>query len=388
MISAVLYGESLRTTNTQVADPQDIEFVKATKRAFDITGALTTNPLEKITGSDLYQEFMVNMDKTFTFGAERTKEKVQSAINIKNKHSRNGPSSAAAAGEESTPNKGEEGSSGCPMTALKATLSGNGGQQPKKERFRDMKIPSNYLNPSYIERLVNREKLSASQITESVAPLLMAGVDTTAYVMSWFYLNMASNPDIQTKLATELHKTLGGADVMTLEQMESLTYLKACFRESHRLTPPASISVKSIEEEIDLAIGDKFYRVPPAQRISLNLRGLPMDPNYVSDPHSFIPERFSAEAIAARKGTPSEIALDHPYMNDPFGRGKRRCLGANVAVAEMTVLAARLLQDWEISLVDPNEAVQSPTKTWKKTQKLMLIAEPYPAMKLVPRNLQ
>ena len=73
-------------------------------------------------------------------------------------------------------------------------------------------------------------------------------------------------------------------------------------------------------------------------------------------------------------------------MNDPFGRGKRRCLGANVAIAEMTVLAARLLQDWEISLVDSGEAVQSPTRKWKSKQKLMLIADPYPAMKFTPRN--
>mmetsp|Transcript_15153 Transcript_15153/g.17462 ORF Transcript_15153/g.17462 Transcript_15153/m.17462 type:complete len:84 (+) Transcript_15153:1-252(+) len=82
----------------------------------------------------------------------------------------------------------------------------------------------------------------------------------------------------------------------------------------------------------------------------------------------------------------SEIALDHPYFNDPFGRGKRRCMGANVAIAEMTALAARLLQDWEIVLVDPSESIHSPTKSWSSKQKLMLIADPYPAMKLMPRN--
>ena len=370
MFSAVLYGESPETTNTEKAAPEDIEFVKATKKAFDITGTLMTNPMEKIMGSDLYKDFVVNMDKTVSVASERGMERVKRAVNTKAKHESKEETLSASKDED------QESSSGCPITAIKEKVGLN----------RDKFIPSEYENPSYIERLVNRENLSNEEIAEAQAPLLMAGVDTTAYVMSWFYLNMASNPDVQTKLAKHLKETLNGADVTTVEQMESLTYLKACFRESHRLTPNAPMTIKTLEEDITVVTGDKSYFIPAGQRTALNLRGLPMDPKYVENPHEFVPERFSAEAVAARKGTPSEIALDHPYMNDPFGRGKRRCLGANVAIAEMTVLAARLLQDWEISLVDSGEAVQSPTRKWKSKQKLMLIADPYPAMKFTPRN--
>lgn len=384
MFSAVLYGESPETTNTDKADPDDIAFVEATKRAFDITGNLLTNPLEKAFGGDLYKEFVVNMDKTYTFASQRGKEKIKSAMDAKALHEATEtgerPASASADGENQSEN---DSSSGCPIAAIQATMSNN---NKKTELKREKVIPTDFLNPSYIERLVNRENFSGDQIAEAAAPLLMAGVDTTAYVMSWFYLNMASNPDVQTKLAQELRVTLKGADVTTLEQMESLTYLKSCFRESHRLTPPAPMNIKTLEEDIDVVVGNKAYKVPAGQRISLNLRGLPIDPNYVENPMSFVPERFSPEAVAARKGTPSETALDHPYMNDPFGRGKRRCLGANVAIAEMMVLAARLIQDWEISLVDPNDAVQSPSKSWQTKQKLMLLADPYPAMNLVPRK--
>merc|ERR1719389_1403914 len=108
--------------------------------------------------------------------------------------------------------------------------------------------------------------------------------------MGWFYLNMASNPAIQTKLAKELHETLQGEDVKTLEQFESLQYLKQCFRESHRLTPNAPLSVKSLTKDIEVhsQLDNKFYKVPAGQRISLNLRGLPMDPKYVENPKSFI----------------------------------------------------------------------------------------------------
>jgi len=372
MFSAVLYGESPETTDTDKATPEDIAFVSATKTAFDITGNLMTNPLEKVFGSNLYKEFVVNMDATVDLASKRGTDKIQTAVSNKAAMEQ----VAASAAATTTDAAEESGSSGCPVAAIKkATVS-----------VRDKVIPTDFVNPSFIERLVHRENLTQDQISETQAPLLMAGVDTTAYVMSWFYLNMASNPDIQTKLAKELKETLNGADMTTVEQMESLTYLKQCFRESHRLTPTSPLLIKTLEEDIDVVTNDQAYSIPAGKRISLNLRGLPMDPKFVEHPTTFSPERFSPSAIKARRGTPSAIALDHPYMNDPFGRGKRRCLGANVAIAEMMVLAARLLQDWEISLEESSEAVHSPTKTWMPKQKLMLIADPYPNMRLVPRK--
>jgi len=370
MFCAVLHGESPETTNSDRATPEDIEFVSATKQAFDITGSLMSNPLEKAFGGNLYKEFVVNMEKTIGFAEEKAQKSIEKAKDTKAKFEVNEKKALEAVADET------ESSSGCPISAIKS-----------KVRLRkDKVVPTDYVNPSVVERLMDRDDLTPEQISETQAPLLMAGVDTTAYVMSWFYLNMASNPDVQAKLAKELDEKLQGADVTTVEQMESLTYLKMCFRESHRLTPPGAVSVKTIEEDIVVESEGKNYLIPGGQRATLNLRGMPLDPKYVENPTQYIPERFTPEAMEARKGTPSEIALDHPYFIDPFGRGKRKCLGANVAIAEMTVLAARLLQDWEISMVDPSEASDSATKSWKSKQKLMLIADPYPDMIFTPRT--
>jgi len=370
MFASVLYGKSRDTVDSHKARPEDLEFVKASKKAFDITGALISNPLEKVFGGDLYKEFVVNMDKTIAMSVKVGMENIRSAEEMMAQNQ----AAAATKGKVDESESDSSSSSGCPITAIQNKLVG-----------RKANIPTENLNPSYIERMVNRGDVSAEAIAETQAPLLMAGVDTTAYSMNWFYLNMASNPEVQTKLAEELSEKLNGADMTTVEQMESLTYLKACFRESTRLTPTAPISVKTLEEDITVVSEGKAYEVPAGQRMSLNLRGLPMDPRYVEDPESFKPERFSSEAVRARRGTKAALALDHPFILEPFGFGKRKCLGANVAKAEMFALAARLLQDWEISLVDPNEAVHSPTKTWAPKQKLMQIADPYPEMILTPR---
>jgi len=215
---------------------------------------------------------------------------------------------------------------------------------------------------------------------EEMGPLLvMAGVDTTAYVLSWLFLNLASNPDVQTQLAAELKTVLKGDNVTSVEQFGMLPYLRACIRESHRLTPPAPIMVKMLEKDIDVRVNDvTTYGAKAGQRISLNLRAFPMDPKYVERPNEYMPERFLPDAVQARKGTPSQV-LDHPSFADPFGRGKRRCLGSNIAIAEILVITARLIQDYEITLADPNAE-------WNNKMKLMLKADPYPQMKLMPRS--
>jgi cytochrome P450 len=135
---------------------------------------------------------------------------------------------------------------------------------------------------------------------------------------------------------------------------------------------------KTLREDVDMVVAKNTYRIPAGMRVSLNLRAHPMDPRFVDDPSSYVPERFLPDAVLARAGTPSGAALDHPCFADPFGRGKRRCLGSNLAIAEISVLAARMIQDYEVSLVDPRAE-------WRPKQKLMLMADPYPDIKLVRR---
>lgn len=57
------------------------------------------------------------------------------------------------------------------------------------------------------------------------------------------------------------------------------------------------------------------------------------DPRWFPEPQAFRPERFGADAPAIPRGA---------FM--PFGTGPRVCLGQHLALAEMTVVAAMLLQ--------------------------------------------
>ena len=239
MFSSVMYGESPRTTDSVVVDPKDLVFVTSSQTAFELTGRLLVNPLEKIFGGDIYRSFKVNMDSTMAIANDKTAECMARA-----KEERRGPGAEGGVAAGEGENEAESG--GCPVTAVKN---------------------------SFIGRLMNRGRLSAGDIQSISGPLLMAGVDTTAYTMCWLFLNLASNPDVQAKLAEELRAVLGGADVTTAEQMRSLPYLKACMRESHRLTPAASVMTKTLREDVDMVVAkNETYRIPAGMRVSLNLR--------------------------------------------------------------------------------------------------------------------
>ncbi|CAF4366868.1 unnamed protein product, partial [Rotaria magnacalcarata] len=88
--------------------------------------------------------------------------------------------------------------------------------------------------------------------------------------------------------------------------------------------------------------------VKKGDKIVLAIQNLHRDPRYWKiDPSKFIPERFLHE-----DKHPPHCA----YM--PFGGGHRACAGQELALLELKVLVARLMQ--RVTFIDPgNEANNS-----------------------------
>merc|ERR1712087_502562 len=97
-----------------------------------------------------------------------------------------------------------------------------------------------------------RGELKQSELKETFAILLMAGVDTTSYLTAWLWLNLAQHPAKQEKLRQELERELGGAD-LDVDNVTRLPYLKACIRESHRYSPTSAFTlVRPAPQELSL----------------------------------------------------------------------------------------------------------------------------------------
>uniref|UniRef100_A0A914V499 Cytochrome P450 n=1 Tax=Plectus sambesii TaxID=2011161 RepID=A0A914V499_9BILA len=90
------------------------------------------------------------------------------------------------------------------------------------------------------------------------------------------------------------------------------------------------------------------YFIPKGTTIFSNLFAHHYNPQYFRDPESFKPDRFLT--------ADGKLDADKAQLVIPFGVGKRRCVGENLARQELSLLIGRLLQQFEIRQ-DPNNPV-------------------------------
>jgi len=165
----------------------------------------------------------------------------------------------------------------------------------------------------------------------------LAGHETTAATLTWWAWCMASNPTAQAAARTEVDAVLRGrapgADVRT-----ALPWLTQTLEETLRLYPAAPVLInRRALRTVDLGP----WRFPPRTLFMLPVQLMQHDARWFPDPAVFKPERHARDAAHAARGAWS-----------PFGMGPRVCLGQHVAMTEMTVIAAMVLQRYTLSAPD------------------------------------
>jgi len=227
--------------------------------------------------------------------------------------------------------------------------------------------------------------LTLEEFKELVPLFLIAGVDTTAGTLTWVLLFLAVYPEVQAKVRQEVLScvTADGSSQDLVEALsrpkKMLPYLNMVLREVHRIRPAIPVPIiKTVETEIEL----EGYNIPAETVCWLDVYSIQNDPKLVEDTEKFIPERWSPEAVEARKNTASEV-IDHPLLRGSFSAGARMCPGHRVAQLEVITLAATLVRKWEFTIA-PGQGINS-YKDIKYVQGATVRPEPMP--KLLIRNL-
>lgn len=89
--------------------------------------------------------------------------------------------------------------------------------------------------------------------------MLVAGVDTTATATVGCLYHLAQNPDKQEKLREEVRRILPSIDgTLSPDNLKSLPYLRACFKEALRLSPILSGGMRGTGQDLVL----QGYQVP------------------------------------------------------------------------------------------------------------------------------
>ncbi len=163
----------------------------------------------------------------------------------------------------------------------------------------------------------------------------LAGHDTSAATLIWWAWCMAANPAAQTAARDEVRRVLQGAEP-DADALASLPYLTQTLQETLRLYPAVPV-LSSRRSTQPFTLGP--WQLPAGTMFMVPVQLMHHDPRWFPEPMTFRPERFSSDAPKLPRGA---------YM--PFGAGPRVCLGQHLAMTELTVIAAVLLQRFELSV--------------------------------------
>jgi len=173
------------------------------------------------------------------------------------------------------------------------------------------------------------------QLREEVVTLLLAGRETTSNALTWTFYLLSQNLAAEERWRQELRDVLGGRPP-AMDDLPALSWTEKVLAESMRLFPPAwGIGRRAAH---DLVLGG--YPVREGTILALPPYVIHRDERFWPDPLRFDPERFTAEAKAARPR--------FAYL--PFGGGARSCIGEPFAWMEGVLLLATIGQRWRLRL--------------------------------------
>lgn len=181
------------------------------------------------------------------------------------------------------------------------------------------------------------EGMNDTQLLEESLIIFIAGHETSANALAWTWYILSQHPDVLLKVRKEIEEHLGKRKA-TAADLPKLTYLTQVIQESMRIYPPAWITDRVPNEDDEI----EGYQIPKDVLIGVYIYGVHHSPKYWENPSQFDPSRFEKDKIKSR---PS-----YAYM--PFGGGPRLCIGNNFAMMEMQLILIRMIQRYEIKLLD------------------------------------
>ncbi|XP_042146197.1 cytochrome P450 2J2-like [Ixodes scapularis] len=179
---------------------------------------------------------------------------------------------------------------------------------------------------------------SEENLQEHTAEFLLSGTGPLSMRIFWVLHICAQNPNsVQSKIQKEIDDVVGRHRPPTWEDRKEMPFTLASLKEALRWISVGTIGCsRSVPE--DTIIGDYF--IPKGSIALINVRAVLRNPVYWSNPDDFDPTRF-----LTNDGDKLEKKVD-AFI--PFGVGKRSCPGQSLAIVEMFLYIATLLQKFNV----------------------------------------
>jgi cytochrome P450 len=192
-------------------------------------------------------------------------------------------------------------------------------------------------------------KVTDNQWRYEIMTLFIAGYETTALALSWSLYLLSQYPEVDARLAAELHAALGGRRPEAADY-QRLFYTEMVVKESLRLYPPAWLLGGRVALE-ECEIGG--FRMPAGAMIVISPWVTHRDPRNFENPELFKPERWVADRATALP----------KYAYYPFSGGSRHCIGYSYAMMESVLMLSTIAQRFKLSLIPGHPVSPQPLIT-------------------------
>ncbi|MEV4497268.1 cytochrome P450 [Micromonospora arborensis] len=179
-------------------------------------------------------------------------------------------------------------------------------------------------------------------VRDEAITMMIAGYDTTAFIISVAVFLISRHPQVRDRLATEM-RAARAAGVSAERMARELPYARMVASEVLRLYPPIAIFHRPTFEAREVCGG----WVEKGTILTASSWVTHRSPRFFKDPLVFDPERFSPER---RQEIPR-----HSYF--PFGLGQRACAGNHFAMLTIALVIATIAADVELEFLDEEPVI-------------------------------
>jgi cytochrome P450 len=190
---------------------------------------------------------------------------------------------------------------------------------------------------------------SLQRLEQEGALLVLAGTESPARTLTIIFFHLLSNPSLLATLHAELATVPNEASWIELEK---LPYLGAVIEEGNRLSWGVTARMARIAHEpltytpsIHASRPGKSYTIPSGTPLSTTTLSAHTSPSVFPSPYTFDPSRWLGDAGRERK-----------KYQMAFSNGSRKCLGMELARAELYLVTARLVSGFELELYETRES--------------------------------
>ncbi|KAI3918111.1 hypothetical protein MKX01_041431 [Papaver californicum] len=200
------------------------------------------------------------------------------------------------------------------------------------------------------------EKMTDKYLRDIILSFMIAGKDTSANTLSWFFYMICKHSLIQEKIVAEIRdvmdfneKQTNIADFamnLTDTILDKMNYLHAALTETLRLYPAVPVDGKCAEKDDVLPDGYKLKKGDGIYYIAYSMGRM----TYIwgEDAEDFRPERWLNNGV---------FTPESPFKFVSFHGGPGICLGKDFAYRQMKIISMVLLYFFKFKLEDENKQV-------------------------------